>query len=178
MHAPARRSTLARMSRAQAYWVSTIALMALGIATPLIAHSLGSACWIWLPAHWPALVAGLALGLRAGLLVGLATLVVELLGRPALAALPAATEILVYGIVSGLGGDRVQSFAGRCGGLLVAMLAGRLTYAVVALLVLARPLGVSIERVAFYPWPGVALQLVALPIVATLLARAVRRPLG
>jgi hypothetical protein len=62
------------MQRQQGYWFVTIVLMALAVATPLVAHEIGSACWVWLPAHWPALVAGLVLGVRAGFLVGLATL--------------------------------------------------------------------------------------------------------
>jgi fructose-specific phosphotransferase system IIC component len=93
-----------------------------------------------------------------------------------MAALPAASEILVYGVVAGLAGERVKTFAGRYGGLVMAMVAGRVAYAIVALIALARPVGVSVERVLLYPWPGIALQLVALPIVATLLARAVLRP--
>lgn len=164
------------MQRQSGYWTATILLMAIAVATPLVAHKIGSACWVWLPAHWPALVAGLAFGVRAGFLVGLATFVVELLGRPPMAALPAATEIWTYGVVAGLAGDRVKTFAGRYGGLVAAMLAGRAVYAIVALLVLSRPVGVSVERVIFFPWPGIALQLVALPIVATLVARVVLRP--
>lgn len=164
------------MQRQRGYWFTTILLMAIAVATPLVAHEIGSACWVWLPAHWPALVAGLALGVRAGFLVGLATFVVELLGRPPMAALPAASEIFVYGVVGGLIGDRVKTFAGRYAGLVATMIVGRVAYAIVALLVLSRPVGVSVERVILYPWPGIALQLVVLPIVATLLARAVLRP--
>jgi hypothetical protein len=165
------------MSPATPARLATVVLITMGVATPLVAHAIGSACWIWLPAHWPALLAGLALGLRTGALVGLATLIVELVARPALAASPAAAEILVYGLVAGLAGTRARTIPHRYAGLVAAMLAGRVAYAVVAWIALTRPLEISVQRLLFFPWPGIVVQLVALPLVATLLVRVLLRPI-
>ena len=155
-------------------WITVAFLIALAVASPLVAHAIGSPCWIWLPAHWPALVAGLALGFRVGLAVGVATMITELFGRSAIGAVPAASEMLVYGMVAGLAGDRARTIGDRYAGVVVAMIAGRVAYALVALIVVARPLAASLERLIVFPWPGVVVQLVAAPIVATALARVVR----
>lgn len=156
---------------------SLVSLFVLGVVTPLVAHQIGAACWVWLPAHWPALVAGLALGVRAGALVGAATMVTELIARSPSSAAPAAVEILVYGLVAGLLGGRSHTIARRYGALIAAMLLGRIAYSIVGWIVLSRPLAVSFERTWIGPWPGIALQLVALPMVATWVARGPREAL-
>ncbi len=42
--------------------IVTLLLVIAGALTPLIAHAIGGRCWIFLPAHLPPLLAGVALG--------------------------------------------------------------------------------------------------------------------
>ncbi|MBK9368408.1 MAG: hypothetical protein IPN01_19215 [Deltaproteobacteria bacterium] len=40
--------------------------LALGASAPALVHAVGGACWVWLPAHVPALLGGLAFGPGVG----------------------------------------------------------------------------------------------------------------
>ena len=147
---------------------AVVLLVLAGAATPLIAHAIGGSCWIYLPAHVPALLAGLALGPLPGLATGIATGVADLLwgGRVyGVAMLPLAAEFACYGLVAGLAAARARSYPQRLLALAVAMVAGRLVHLGVAL-----PLGRDPSRLlrALFvtPWPGMVFQLVVLPALA------------
>jgi len=155
--------------------VLMVVLAVAGALTPLVAHAIGGRCWVFLPAHVPPLLAGLALGPIAGLIAGVATALSDLLwgGRlEVMMFLPVGVELLVYGAVAGLAASRAQSRGGLFLALLAAMVLGRLAHFCAAL-----PLDRSPEYLVgalfVRPWPGTLFQLVALPLVAPLVSRAV-----
>jgi hypothetical protein len=153
--------------------VAIVLLVVLGAATPLVAHAIGGRCWIYLPAHVPALLAGLALGPIVGFATGAATAVSDLLwgGRVhGLAFLPLGLEFVSYGLVAGVASVRGDRYPKRMLALIVAMLAGRMVYLAAAAL-LGRDLVRTAEGLFLAPWPGMLFQLVALPLVAPLVQR-------
>ena len=122
--------------------IAVAALAAFGAVTPLIAHALGASCWIYLPAHVPALLAGLALGPVAGFVTGAATAVSDLLwgGRVhGVAFLPIGLELVTYGLCAGLLSARADRYGPRVIALGGAMLAGRVVHFAVALLLGREP---------------------------------------
>lgn len=153
--------------------IVTFGLVLAGAATPLLAHAIGGRCWIYLPAHAPPLLAGLALGPVAGLATGTAAAVADLLwgGRlHGLAFLPVGLEFICYGLVAGAVAVRSRRLAGRFLALGAAMVAGRLVH-----LAAAVSLGGEADHVLAslftVPWPGMLLQLALLPFLVPVVAR-------
>lgn len=153
----------------QGAWLATIALVVLGMLSPFAVQELE---WVraFLPMHLPVMLAGLAFGMNAGLLVGIATTVVAYLVLPGSQLSPETGELLAYGLVTGAVAQSFPTLVGRTCALVAAMITGR----VVVLYAIARDKGFppSFQDPALmYPIPGVLLQLALLPICATLLAR-------
>jgi hypothetical protein len=155
----------------------TLLLVIAGAITPLIAHAIGGRCWIFLPAHLPPLLAGLALGPGAGFLTGAATAISDLLwgGRVhGLAFLPLGLEFVTYGVVAGALSGRAGRYGARLFAIVVAMLAGRLAHFVAALL-LGRGSGHLMGSLFIAPWPGIVIQILLLPALAPVVTRAAGR---
>ena len=152
--------------------------LALGASAPALVHAVGGACWVWLPAHVPALLGGLAFGPGVGALAALGTAVSDQLlggGEVGLRLVPIAAEILTYGLVAGALGRRARSRAGLFGALVGAMFAGRLVYAA-ATIVLGQASSGLVSGLFVTPWPGIVLQLVLLaPLAAGLRDGVARR---
>jgi len=149
--------------------IAIAVLASLGALTPLIAHAAGAACWIYLPAHVPALLAGLALGPVAGLAAGAATASADLLwgGRThGMQFLPLGFEFVAYGVSAGLLSRRARSNGHRLAALVGAMLIGRLVH-LAATVALGTPAMHVLRGLFFIPWPGMLLQLPLLPIAAS-----------
>lgn len=157
-----------------AFRVWLLALALLGALVPHAAHAVHAQCWIYLPAHFAPLIAGLALGWRAGLLVGLSVAVSEVLGgHMALAQLvPLLCELITYGLAAGLVSSCSRGVGTALGCLLIAQLAGRLAYLAPALL-LGKPLVRSLRGLFIAPWPGLLLQILLIPLLARGIARQV-----
>lgn len=151
-------------------WLLCIAL--LGVLVPHLAHALHSPCWIYLPAHFAPLIAGLGLGWRAGGLVGLLVVGSDAIGGHLMPAqlLPIACELLTYGVVAGLLSLRSRNWASTLYYLVAAQLAGRLAYLLPAL-ILGKPLLRSLRGLFVFPWPGLLLQLVLIPPLVLLISR-------
>lgn len=151
-----------------------IALLATaGVVTPLLAHAAGASCWIFLPAHFPALLAGLALGPVAGLVTAGATAIADFLwgGRVhGLAFLPFALEFVGYGFVAGVLSRLGSGYGVRLLALLGAMLAGRLVY-LAAAVAIGNSAGHVLPGLFLLPWPGMFIQVVTLPPAAFLIER-------
>jgi len=84
--------------------VAHLGLVAAAILLPAAAHLTGAPVRWLLPMHWPVILAGLMLGWRSGLLVGLLAPATNFLltGYPLPMVLPAMTvELMVYGFLSG-----------------------------------------------------------------------------
>lgn len=81
-----------------------LGLVAAAILLPAVAHLSGAPVRWLLPMHWPVILAGLMLGWRSGLLVGLLAPTSNwlLTGYPLPMVLPAMTvELAIYGFASG-----------------------------------------------------------------------------
>jgi hypothetical protein len=157
-----------------------VVFLALGASAPALVHAVGGACWVWLPAHVPALLGGLAFGPGVGALAALGTAVSDQLlggGEVGWRLVPIATEILTYGLVAGIIGRRASARAGLLAALIGAMLAGRLVYAVAAT-VLGQDVSGLINGLFVTPWPGIVLQLVLLAPLAAGLRDGVARRLA
>ena len=135
-----------------------------------IAHQIPGAGPTFLPLHFFVLLAGLIIGWRGGVLVGLfGTLISYLLsGMPVLHLLPQITlEIVVYGLAVGILRKNLRFKV--VWSLFGAMILGRLArLAFTGLLLLG---GVEISPLS-YMWfvvvqglPGIAIQLVVIPVV-------------
>jgi len=155
----------------------TLLLVIAGALTPLVAHAIGGRCWIFLPAHIPPLLAGVALGPGAGLLTGVATAVSDLLwgGRVhGLAFVPLGLEFVTYGLVAGMLASPPSRYGTRFFAIIVAMLAGRLVHFLAAL-VLGRGSAHLLDGLFVAPWPGIVIQVALLPAIAPAITRAAGR---
>ncbi len=102
-----------------------------GAATllPAVCHLTGAPVRVFLPMHWPVLLAGLVYGWRGGLAVGMAAPLASfaLSGMPPVAMLPSmGAEIAAYGLFAGLGREvfRLNAYASAT----LAVLVGRAVY--------------------------------------------------
>jgi hypothetical protein len=155
----------------------TLLLVIAGALTPLVAHAIGGRCWIFLPAHIPPLLAGVALGPGAGLLTGAATAIADLLwgGRVhGLAFLPLGLEFVAYGLCAGMLAVPPSRYGTRLFAIIVAMLAGRLVHFLAAL-ALGHGSAHLIGGLFVAPWPGIVIQVVVLPAIAPAVTRAAGR---
>jgi hypothetical protein len=151
----------------QGAWLTTIVLMVLGALAPLAVQEIDGARTL-LVMHWPVMLAGLAFGSGAGFLVAMATMAVAVLFLEHAHLSPEWGELIAYAVITGMAGREAPTLSGRTLGLAVAMLVGRL---VVLLAMWQAPRMPSLDPSQMYPWQGVVLQVVALPALATLLAR-------
>jgi len=141
----------------------TVASVAIPFATHHFGVHLGRAL---LPMHFFALTAGIALGWRAGVLVGAASPIVSCLlsGLPTGASLPILViEIATYGLIAGLLQRRGRNLWLS---LIAAMVAGRVVLFVGAALVLPKPLLAYVGSVLLVGVPGMILQFAMIPPLA------------
>ena len=95
---------LRNRTHATHFWVYTALLIALGVLVPMIFHQFGIAGKIFLPMHFPVIIAGLLFGPLSGLLVGLFSPALSFLltGMPPFPTVAVMVpELITYGAVSG-----------------------------------------------------------------------------
>ena len=148
---------------------------ALDVLAPWLTHHFGGvqAGCTFLPMHIFVLLAGLLFGWRAGLLVGLFTPLgsFSISGMPMLTVLPQIiVELTAYGLVTGILREKFNLRI--IWALLGAMLIGRLT---LGLAVLSLSWGgvnpaLYMWSVIQQGWPGIIIQLIAIPPLARLLS--------
>jgi len=165
-------------------YVLTVIFASLAVATPWIFHQFHLAGPTFLPMHFFVLIAGLLLGWRAGLTVGLLTPIISFAtsGMPAIMILPQVIiELLFYGLAAGI---LRQKFNLRViWSLIGAMIGGRLALLlVISILYLIKgavysPLsvhtgmGAEVNPFAVFwstvalGWPGIIIQLVFIPLI-------------
>ena len=155
--------------------------VALGVVLPIAFHSVPQGGMVFLPMHIPVLLCGMICGWPYGLACGVLTPVISFAatGMPNAANLPGMLfELAVYGLTSGLLMKFVRT--GRMAAdiyisLACAMLLGRLTAGLLNGLIF-RAGQYSLEMwtgVSFVTaLPGIAIQLVLLPLVVIALERA------
>lgn len=146
--------------------------IALGVLLPIAFHSFNMGGKIFLPMHIPTLIGGLVLGPISGLLIGIFSPIISsaLTGMPPVfPMLPIMIfELATYGLVAGY--LRREKNMGIFPSLLIAMLAGRLIAAVVALVL--GQFGFKEGPVAYFinaittGIPGIIIQLIFVPLIA------------
>lgn len=167
---PARRLVLAGL------------LLALALVLPFLTGQLQQIGNMLCPMHLPVLLCGFLLGGPWGLAVGLAAPLLRsaLFGMPPLypVALAMSLELGCYGLVTGVLYPRVRHTpAGDYAVLAAAMVCGRLVWGAARFVMAGLaggsfPLEAFLSGAVFSALPGIALQLVVIPLLLAVLRRA------
>jgi len=152
--------------------------VAISVALPWLAHQFNLAGPTFLPMHIFVLTAGLLLGWRAGLVVGLLTPLVSYAtsGMPVLPVLPQITvEVMLYGLAAGFCREKLK--LNLYVSLLAAMLVGRLGLLLAVWLLGTGPVGPveAVWRAVSLGWPGIAIQLALVPLAAVWLKKYLKK---
>ncbi len=156
-------------------------LLALGLVLPFLTGQIQAIGNKLLPMHIPVLICGFVCGWKYGLVVGFITPLLRhfLFGMPLLTnAIGMAFELATYGIVTGILYNILQASKHRiCISLLTAMIAGRLVWGVVSIVIYGfgeTPFtwqmfmgGALLNAI-----PGIILQLVLVPILMLALEKS------
>ena len=171
-------------------YVFTVVFVSLAVFTPWVFHQFHLAGPTFLPMHIFVLVAGLVFGWRAGLVAGLFTPLASyaVSGMPVLPILPQIViEAATYGLAAGILREKLNLRV--IWALLGAMIGGRLALFLAILMIYFitggsySPLGaetspvLSLWSVIKLGWPGIAIQLVLIPVGIWLVGKfAVKKP--
>jgi hypothetical protein len=161
----------------------TALYLALAVLLPIGFHAFGLGGRVFLPMHFPVLLAGFLVGAEGGLLVGLLAPVLShlLTGMPPTYAVPLMSmELPIYGLVAGIAYQRLRLNIYIA--LVAAMIMGRLMFGL-GLFMLGMFMELPYTATAFFSWggpiiaglPGMAAQLVVVPLIV---AAVRRRPAG
>ena len=179
--------TILRYTDIRSY-VLTLVSVSLAVSVPWVFHQFHLAGPTFLPMHIFVLIAGLAFGWRAGLIVGLFTPLASFAvsGMPVLRILPQiVVELSAYGLVAGILREKfnlrvVWSLAG-------AMIGGRLALCLTVLIIYLvagesySPLGLEanpfivVWSVMKQGWPGIVIQLASIPMIIWLVGKFATR---
>lgn len=159
------------MSNTRKLVVSSV-FIAFGVVLPMAFHMVGAGGSILLPMHVPVMIAGLFLGARRGLIIGVLTPVLSssLTGMPpAMPVLPVMmTELAVYGFIGGYlyQGQRLPLWAALIGAMIVGRVAAMLAaFCMVSVFdVNLSPL-VYVTGAVIKGLPGIMLQMAIIPII-------------
>lgn len=182
--------TILRYTDIRSY-VLTLVSVSLAVSVPWVFHQFHLAGPTFLPMHIFVLIAGLAFGWRAGLIVGLFTPLASyaVSGMPVLRILPQiVVELSAYGLVAGILREKfnlrvVWSLAG-------AMIGGRLALCLTVLIIYLvagesySPLGLEanpfivVWSVMKQGWPGIVIQLASIPMIIWLVGKFATRDRG
>ncbi len=155
----------------------TALFIALGLLLPMAFHMVGGSMTgkLFLPMHIPVLLAGFLVGPAAGAVVGLITpgLSSVLTGMPPMVPMvPLMTvELFIYGLLAGLTYRFFEQ--SLLPSLLISMAGGRVVYGILGAFVLPLfglqkvPLWAPITAGVLSSWPGIAVQLVVIPLIVS-----------
>lgn len=163
--------------------VLTALFLALGLVLPFLTGQIPEIGGMLLPMHIPAILCGFLCGWPYGLAVGFVTPLLRsvLFGMPPMipTALAMAFELATYGAVCGVLYAKLQKTTFNLYlSLIAAMLAGRLVWGLVSLVIYSAMTQNAFTLAAFIggaflkAWPGVALQLVLIPLLMLALQKA------
>lgn len=154
-------------------------MLAIGFVLPFLTGQIPEVGSMLLPLHLPALICGFVCGWPWGLAVGFVLPLMRsmLFGMPPMipTALCMAFELAAYGALAGLMYQKTNRVYPS---LIAAMLLGRVVWGVASWAVYAMLMDSAFAIAAFWTggfvnaWPGMALQLVLVPLVVTALKRA------
>lgn len=155
--------------------------IALGLLMPFITAQIPSISSQLCPMHFPVILCGFVLGGQMGLLVGFITPLLRSLifgMPPIMTAICMAFELATYGFVSGFLFEKWQKKTSMIyPSLLLAMVAGRVVWGVVSLLIYALS-GSAFTATMFISGallnavPGIILQLIIIPALVLALKKA------
>ncbi|MCE5284608.1 MAG: ECF transporter S component [Pelosinus sp.] len=159
--------------------VASAVSIAFGVVLPMVFHMTGIGGSIFLPMHIPVMIAGLFLGMRWGLIVGGCTPILSCLLTgmpPVIPILPImAVELAVYGYIGGfLYRNRQWSIWLA---LLGSMVAGRAA-AACGVFFMVQMVNVNLHPLTYITGavmqglPGIALQIILIPMVVSRLEKA------
>jgi len=169
-------------------YIFTALFVMLAVFVPWVFHQFHLAGPTFLPMHIFVLIAGLLFGWRAGVIVGLLTPLVShfISGMPVLNVLPQIViELSAYGLIAGM--LRHKYNLRPIWALLGAMLGGRLALLLTILTIYLiagqsySPLGPEASPFASFwsvikqGWPGIAIQLISIPVIVWLVGKFTAR---
>ncbi len=169
-------------------YVLTAVFVILAVFTPWAFHQFHLAGPTFLPMHIFVLIAGLLFGWRAGLIVGLFTPLVSysISGMPGLNVLPQIViELSAYGLIAGI--LRQKYNLRPIWALLGAIIGGRVALLLTMLMIYLiagqsySPLGPEVNPFASFwsvikqGWPGIAMQLISIPVIVWLVGKLTAR---
>ncbi|MBO4358611.1 MAG: ECF transporter S component [Erysipelotrichaceae bacterium] len=161
--------------------VLTAMFVALGVVLPQAFHAIPNAGSVFLPMHIPVLMSGFVVGPLFGLICGVATPLLShlIFGMPPAPVLPGMLcELAVYGLMTGLLSRliKIKNVTAKTYIVLIlAMLAGRLTYGVLnALVFKAGSYSMQAWTSAAFitALPGIVIQLILIPVLIVRLKKA------
>lgn len=146
-------------------------LIAIGIIVPYIFHSMGISGRLFLPMHFPPLLAGFLVGPLYGAVVGavLPALNFMISGMPPMPTMAfMMVELAIFGLITGL----LYKKAGIFISLIIAMLAGRIIYyTLFALIIEFENPFILIGSGIITGLPGIIGQLILIPSIIILLEK-------
>ena len=153
-------------------------LLAIGFVLPFLTGQIPEVGSMLLPLHLPALICGFVCGWPWGLAVGFVLPILRslLFGMPPMipTALCMAFEMAAYGAAAGILFKKCNVYVSLIG----AMVIGRMAWGVVSWLVYALLMTQPFSLAAFWvggfanAWPGMALQIVVVPLIVLALQKA------
>jgi len=153
-------------------------LLAVGFVLPFLTGQIPEVGSMLLPLHLPALICGFVCGWPWGLAVGAVLPLMRsfLMGMPPMipTALCMAFEMAAYGAAAGILYKKCHMYVS----LLGAMIIGRLVWGVVSWavygLLMETPFSLAMFWAGGYvnAWPGIVLQLIAVPLIVKALKQA------
>lgn len=155
--------------------------LALALLLPFVTGQIPEYGNMLLPMHLPVLLCGFVCGYQYGLLVGFIAPLLRyaLFGMPPVLpiGIPMAFELATYGCVTGLLGANKEKLSSIYITLIVAMLSGRIVWALVRLVLLGingTPFTISIFLASAFTnaIPGIIIQLIIIPILVNTLRKA------
>ena len=161
--------------------VLTAMFIALGVVLPQAFHAIPNAGSVFLPMHIPVLMSGFVVGPLFRLICGVATPLLShlIFGMPPAPVLPGMLcELAVYGLMTGLLSRliKIKNVTAKTYIVLIlAMLAGRLTYGVLnALVFKAGSYSMQAWTSAAFitALPGIVIQLILIPVLIVRLKKA------
>lgn len=147
----------------------SVVFVALSVALPWFAHQFRLAGPTYLPMHFFILFAGLLLGWRSGLLVGLFTPIISyaVSNMPPLIILPQITlEVATYGLIAGIFREKLKT--NLFVSLFSALIIGRIGLLIGIMLFnqsIGSPIGAITQSIKT-GWPGLIIQVALLPLIA------------
>jgi len=172
-------------------YVLTALFVTLAVFVPWIFHQFHLAGATFLPMHIFVLIAGLLFGWRAGLITGLLTPLVShfISGMPVLNVLPQIMiELSAYGLIAGILRQKynlrpIWALLGAIAGGRIALLLAMLVIYLIAGQSYS-PLGPEVNPFASFwsvvkqGWPGIAVQLISIPVIVWLAEKFAARDIN